>query len=170
MTGVRATGRQSFTQVTDDDFGPGDIIVLLKHAGKTAWLREVLKTSARMSARCSAQSLSTRPGMLSSPAFGVSGSDASLSQRGAAGFQSVIVRNAGVNILTRVTQSTCWPNLSRTDFRFVPHEDKKIYMQKDSRRRIIPESFGIRGKGSTCQRSKRRILQQLSVFFFISVL
>ncbi len=34
----------------------------------TAWLSEVLKISVRTSVSCSAQSFSTRPGMLSGPA------------------------------------------------------------------------------------------------------
>ncbi len=36
--------------------------------GTTAWLSEVLKISVRTSVSCSAQSLSTRPGMLLGPA------------------------------------------------------------------------------------------------------
>ncbi len=40
----------------------------LRHVGTTAWLSEVLKMSVRTSVSCAAQSLSTRPGMLSGPA------------------------------------------------------------------------------------------------------
>ncbi len=36
--------------------------------GTTAWLNEVLKISVRTSISCAAQSLSTRPGMMSGPA------------------------------------------------------------------------------------------------------
>lgn len=49
MNGVSATGQESFTQVTNDFFGTGMIVVVLKHAGMTTWLREVLKTSVRTS-------------------------------------------------------------------------------------------------------------------------
>lgn len=51
-----------------DFLGGGIMRVALKHAGMTAWLREVLKMSVRTSVRESAQSLSTIPGMLSGPA------------------------------------------------------------------------------------------------------
>ncbi len=44
------------------------IVVDLRHVGTTAWLNEVLKISVRTSVSCAAQSLSTRPGMLSGPA------------------------------------------------------------------------------------------------------
>ncbi len=44
------------------------IVVDLRHVGTTAWLSEVLKMSVRTSVSCAAQSLSTRPGMLSGPA------------------------------------------------------------------------------------------------------
>ncbi len=40
----------------------------LRHVGTTAWLSEVLNMSVRTSVSCAAQSLSTRPGMLSGPA------------------------------------------------------------------------------------------------------
>ncbi len=40
----------------------------LRHVGTTAWLSEVLKMSVRTSVSCAAQSLSTRPGMISGPA------------------------------------------------------------------------------------------------------
>ncbi len=46
----------------------GMISVDLRHVGMTAWLSEVLKISVRTSVSCSAQSVSTRPGMLSGPA------------------------------------------------------------------------------------------------------
>ncbi len=41
------------------------IVVDLRHVGMTAWLSEVLKISVRTSVSCSAQSFSTRPGILS---------------------------------------------------------------------------------------------------------
>ncbi len=44
------------------------IVVDFRHVGTTAWLSEVLKISVRTSVSCAAQSLSTRPGMLSGPA------------------------------------------------------------------------------------------------------
>ncbi len=44
------------------------IVVDLRHVGTTAWLSEVLKISVRTSVSCAAQSLRTRPGMLSGPA------------------------------------------------------------------------------------------------------
>ncbi len=44
------------------------INVDLRHVGMTAWLSDVLKISVRTSVSCSAQSFSTRPGMLSGPA------------------------------------------------------------------------------------------------------
>ncbi len=44
------------------------IVVDLRHVGTTAWLSEVLKVSVRTSVSCAAQSLRTRPGMLSGPA------------------------------------------------------------------------------------------------------
>ncbi len=44
------------------------IVVDLRHVGMTAWLSEVLKISVRTSVSCSAQSFSTRPGILSGPA------------------------------------------------------------------------------------------------------
>ncbi len=44
------------------------MVVDLKHVGTTAWLSEMLKISVKTSVSCSAQSLSTRPGMLSGPA------------------------------------------------------------------------------------------------------
>ncbi len=44
------------------------IVVDLRHVGMTAWLSEVLKISVRTSVSCSAQSFSSRPGMLSGPA------------------------------------------------------------------------------------------------------
>ncbi len=44
------------------------IVVDLRHVGMTAWLSEVLKISVGTSVSCSAQSFSTRPGMLSGPA------------------------------------------------------------------------------------------------------
>ncbi len=49
-------------------FGTGMIVVDLRHVGMTAWLSEVLKISVRTSVSCSAQSFSTRPGILSGPA------------------------------------------------------------------------------------------------------
>ncbi len=44
------------------------IVVDLRHVGMTAWLSEVLKIYVRTSVSCSAQSFSTRPGILSGPA------------------------------------------------------------------------------------------------------
>ncbi len=44
------------------------IVVDLRPVGMTAWLSEVLKISVRTSVSCSAQSFSTRPGILSEPA------------------------------------------------------------------------------------------------------
>ncbi len=57
-----------FRQDTGDFFGTGMIVVDLRHVGMTAWLSEVLKISVRTSVSCSAQSFSTRPGMLSGSA------------------------------------------------------------------------------------------------------
>jgi len=54
--------------VTGDFFGSGMIIVALKHSGMMALLREILKISVRISVSELAQSLSTRPGILSGPA------------------------------------------------------------------------------------------------------
>ncbi len=49
-------------------FGTGMIVVDLRHVGMIAWLSEVLKISVRTSFSFSAQSFSTRPGILSGPA------------------------------------------------------------------------------------------------------
>ncbi len=43
------------------------MVVALKHVGTTAWLSEMLKMSVKTSVSYTAQSLSTRPGMLSGP-------------------------------------------------------------------------------------------------------
>lgn len=40
-------------------------VVVMRHVRMTAWLSEVLKMSVRTSVSCSAQSLSTCPGMFS---------------------------------------------------------------------------------------------------------
>ena len=50
-----------------DFFGTGMMVVVLKHVGTTAVLREMLKMSVRTSASWSAHSLSTLPGILSGP-------------------------------------------------------------------------------------------------------
>ncbi len=44
------------------------IVVDFRHVGMNAWLSEVLKISVSTFVSCSAQSFSTRPGMLSGPA------------------------------------------------------------------------------------------------------
>ncbi len=43
------------------------MVVALKHVGTTAWLSEMLKMSVKTSVSSTAQSLSTRLGMLSGP-------------------------------------------------------------------------------------------------------
>ncbi len=68
MIGVSAMGQYSFKQDTGDFFSTGIMEVDLRHVGTTAWVSEVLKMSVRISVSCAAQSLSTRPGMLSGPA------------------------------------------------------------------------------------------------------
>lgn len=65
IIGMRATGRQSFRARL---FGAGIMVALLRQAGTTACLSDVLKISAQTSFNRSAQSFKTRPGMLSGPA------------------------------------------------------------------------------------------------------
>ncbi len=56
-----------FRQDTGDFFGTGIMVVDLRHMGTTAWLNKMLKISVRTSISCTAQSLSTWPGMFSGP-------------------------------------------------------------------------------------------------------
>ncbi len=65
---VSATGRYSLKHDGDDFFGTGMMVAALKSDGTTACSREVWKMSVKTSFSSSAQSFSTRPGMLSGPA------------------------------------------------------------------------------------------------------
>ena len=68
MVGMSAMGRWLLRQDTGVFLGAGIMAVVLKHDGKVALLREMLKMSVRTSASWSAHPLSTLLGMLSGPA------------------------------------------------------------------------------------------------------
>ena len=67
-TGVCATGRGSFRQVTLVFLGTGTMVVCLKHVGITDLYRERLNMSVKTLAHWSAHARSIRPGNPSGPA------------------------------------------------------------------------------------------------------